>query len=106
MTGSAIVAGAGTATVVASTGEGRTGAPRATDTTAAIDAMVGTINAGTACIRGTSIQEDPDETQESIRLPATKFNLAKELYKTPTHEQRRLAAQIHTFLLHDSPDLT
>ena len=68
--------------------------------------MVGTTNAGTALTTGTATQEDPDETQASISLPAPKANLSKDLYKTPNHKQRRLEAQIHAFLLQDSPNLT
>ena len=65
--------------------------------------MVWTTNAGTARTTGTASQEDPDETQASISLPAPKANLSKELCKTPTHEQRRQAAQLHAFLFQDSP---
>ena len=99
-------AGAGTATVVMSTGAGRAGEPRATGTSEATDAMVGTTNSGTTCTTGTSIQEDPDETQASIGLPEPKANLKKDLYKTPTHEQCRLAAHIHASLLQGSLALT
>ena len=70
-------------------------------------AMVGTTTSRTARTTGTAIQEeDPDETQASISLPAPKANLAKDLNKTPLYEQRRLAAQLHAFLLQESPDLT
>ena len=69
--------------------------------------MVGTTNTRTALTLGTASQDNKtDETQESISLPAPNSNLAKELHNTPTHNQLRLASQIHAFLLQDSPDLT
>ena len=102
-TGATGAPGSGTTTVVASTGEGIEDAPGATGTSTATVAMVGTTTAGTARTTGKSRQEYPDETQEIISLPALKANLYKELYKTPTYEQRRLAAQSHALLLQDSP---
>ena len=68
--------------------------------------MFGTTNSGTAHTTGTASQEDPDETQASIILPAPNANLDKDINKTPTHEKSRLAYHIHAFLLQDSPDLT
>ena len=99
-------AGAGTATVIASTRADSTGAPESTDTSTSMDAMVGTTNSGTARTMVISSQEDPDKTQASISLLVPNSNLSKYLYKTPTNEQLRLSAQLHSFLLQASPDLT
>ena len=98
--------GTGTAIFVASTGAGSAGAPGSTGTSTATAVMVGTTKAGTARTTGIAIQEDIDKTQVRISLPAPKANLAKELYNTPTHKQRCLPAQIHAFLLQESPNLT
>ena len=99
--------GADTATVVASTGSGSSGDPGATETSTSMAAIVRTTNTGTACTTGTASQEeDTDETQASISLHAPKANLAKEINKTPLYKKCRLAAQLHTFLLQDSPNLT
>ena len=98
-------AGPGTATVIASTGAGSAGASGATGTSTATAAMVETTNAGTNHTTGTASQECPDKTQASISLPSPKDNPAKEIYKTPTHEHIRLAAQLCAFLIQDSLDL-
>ena len=96
----------GTATVFASNGACSVGALGATCTLTSTAAMFGMSNAVTACVPGTESQEYPDKTQASTSLPAPKANLTKDLYKTPTHEQCQLTAQIHAFLFHDPPDLT
>ena len=99
--------GTGTATVVVSTRSGSTGATRATGRSTATSAMVVTTISGTSLTTGTKIQADKtDGTQVSISLPLPKANLAKYIHKTPTYDQRSLGAQLHTFLLQDSPDLT
>ena len=100
-------ANTGTSTVVASTSAGRTGAAGATGrSTATSDMVITTVN-GIALATGTAIQADKiDETQERISLPPTKANLAKELHNNQTNEHHLLTAQIHTFLLQESPNLT
>ena len=105
-TGAAGAAGADTSIVIISTGAGSAGAPGATSTSTEMAVMVGMANSGTARTMGTASQEDPDETHASISLPTPKYNLAKDLDKTPNHEHRRLAVQLQAFLLQDSPDLT
>ena len=100
------VAGAGTATVLASTGACSACAPGYTGTSTATAAMVGTTNSGTTRTTGTAIKEDPDDTLASISLPTPKGKMTKELYKNPNHYQLRLASQLHTFLLQDSTNLT
>ena len=105
-TGSAGAAGTGTYTVFTSTGAGSKGAPRATYKSTSTAAMVRTTNTGTARTTGTASQENPDKIQASISLPSPKANLAKDINKTPTHDQFCLVAQLCAFLIHDSPDLT
>ena len=68
--------------------------------------MIGTTNDGTARTTSTASQEEPYETQARISLSAPKANLDKDLYRTPTHYQSNLLAQLHAFLLQDSPNLT
>ena len=103
----ALTANADGTTGVGNAGAGGAGIDGATGTSTAPTAMVATTTAGTALTTGTTIHTDKtDRTQAAINLPLPTANLAKELDKTPIHEQRRLAAQLHAFLLQDSPDLT
>ena len=99
--------GTGTVTVIMSTGTGSTGTARAIGRPISTDTMVVTTTTGTVLTTGTVFQIDKTgETQSSISLPLPKANLAKEIHQTPIHNQSRLAAHLHDFLLQDSPDLT
>ena len=70
-------------------------------------AMVATTAAGTALTTGTAIHTNNSYgTQAFISLTSPTDSLAKELDKYPIHEQHRLEAQLHAFLLQDSPNIT
>ena len=105
-TDAAVADGTGTSTVVVSNGAGSVGEPRATGTSTSTAAIVGTTNSGTACTTGKASQEYPEENQASISLTTPKANLAKDIDKNPTQNQRRILAHLHIFLLQDSTDLT
>ena len=99
--------GTGTSTVIARNGVVSAGSPRVTETSKSTAAMVEKTNVITDLNTGiTSQANKKDKTQATISLPEPKASLAKELYKTPTHQQRCLAAQLQKLLLQDSPDLT
>ena len=100
-------ADAGGATGAVSAGAGGAGGAGDTYISTSTSSMVSTTDAGTSLTRWTSIHEHKTNgTQATIILTSPMSNLAKELHKTIIDEQCRLASQLHTFLLRDSPDLT
>ena len=68
--------------------------------------MVGKTNSSTNPHHGHSNPRRRSRRDSGISLPAPKANLTKELDKTPIYEQSCLVAQLHAFLLQDSPDIT
>ena len=69
--------------------------------------MVSTTAAGVALTTGSASHEDKtNKTQATIILNLPTAKLDKELQTTPIKDQIRLVAQLHTFLLQDSTNLT
>ena len=104
-TGAAAAAGATLATGAASA-TATPGVTGATSTTCAIVVVANTVTPNApGTVNTNAVSAADQETQSNIILSSPTSTLDKDFHKTLLNEQLRLEAQLHTFLLQDSPDL-